>query len=83
MEKNKNPLTFLEYYEKYRTPHTLFAANCGVSFYNIYNLYRGGCPSLKTAIAIEKYTEGELTCFSLLPKERHQEIEEAKNKNQQ
>ena len=68
MKKKKKPLTFHEYYEKYRTPFTVLAANCGVSFHQIYHIYRGGTPTLNTAIAIQEFTEGEVTCKSLLPK---------------
>ena len=76
MKKKKNSITFHEYYEKYRTPFTVFAANCGVSFHQIYHIYRGGVPTLKTAVAIQNFTEGEVTCEKLLPVKK---VEDVKN----
>jgi DNA-binding XRE family transcriptional regulator len=72
------PLTFKQYRHKYRTPLTVLAARAGVSFHQLYHIERGGCPSLKTAVALEKYTEGEISCSTLLPKDQHNEIEKKK-----
>jgi DNA-binding transcriptional regulator YdaS (Cro superfamily) len=72
----KNPLTFKEYLELYRTPIPVIAARCGLTFSQLYNLTRGGCPTLKTAIAIERYTEGLVTCKTLLPPKMLKEIED-------
>lgn len=83
MKNNKNPLTFAEYREKYKTPMTVFAARCGLTFFQVYNISRGKCPSLQTAVAIEKYTEGEITCETLLPVEKIEEIEKRKEKHKE
>ena len=75
MKKDKTGLTLIEYRDKYRTPITVVAARCGLTFHQIYNILRGGCPTLKTAISIEKYTKGEITCESLLPEKMANEID--------
>ena len=73
------PVTFQEYHEKYKTPIPVIAARCGLSFAQIYNLLKGGVsPTLKTALAIEMYTEGEVNCETLLPKEKMDEIKNNK-----
>lgn len=85
MEKQKG-ISLSEYRDKYRTPITVIAYRCGLTFHQVYNILRGGCPTLKTAIAIEQYTKGEVTCESLLPPNMMNEIEkindtEASSKN--
>lgn len=77
-KKKSEPLNFFEYYEKYRTPFNVLAKNCGVTFNQIYNIYRGGCPTLVTALALEAYTNGEVTCESLLPERYFKKIEKIK-----
>lgn len=76
MKENIKGITLMDYREKYRTPITVIAFRCGLTFHQVYNILRGGCPTLKTALAIEEYTKGEVTCASLLPKEQWDEIEE-------
>ena len=78
MTKKKEPKTFKEYRELYRTPLVVIAARCGLSFNQVYNLVReeAGSPTLKTAIAIERYTNGEVTCEKLLPPKMLKEIED-------
>ena len=78
MENIKTSLTFEEYREKYRTPIAVIAVRCGLTFHQVYNILRGGCPTLKTSIAIERYTKGEVTCEKLLPPKMLNEIEENK-----
>ena len=75
-EQGQEPMTFHEYLELYRTPVPVIAARCGLSFHQLYNIGRGGCPTLKTAIAIERYTEGLVTCEKLLPEKLLKEIED-------
>tara|TARA_R110002126_G_scaffold200505_1_gene348101 strand:- start:1216 stop:1458 length:243 start_codon:yes stop_codon:yes gene_type:complete len=75
MKKSKDPISLKEYRDKYGIPLTTLAHRCGISFHKMYNIVRGGCPTLKTAVSIEKYTEGEVTCEKLLPEEMLEEIE--------
>jgi hypothetical protein len=83
MKKKKvRGLTLKEYREKYRTPVTVIAYRCGLTFHQVYNILRGGCPTLLTAIIIEQYTDGEVTCESLLPPEMMQEIEKRKEEHE-
>lgn len=75
MKKNKGKLTLMEYRDKYRTPITVIAFRCGLTFHQVYNILRGGCPTLKTALCIQKYTKSEVDCESLLPEKLAQEME--------
>ncbi len=77
----KKSLTLEEYRQKYRTPLTVIAARSGISFNQIYHIVRGGCPKLKAAIALQKYTNGEITCEKLLPIEILKEIEKNQYEN--
>lgn len=74
MKKKNESLSFLEYRDKYRTPIAVIAARCGLTFHQVYHLFRGGCPTLKTAVTIEKYTDGEVTCEKLLPLEMYEDM---------
>lgn len=73
MENTKKGIRLKEYVDKYGTPVTTLAHRCGLSFPQVYNILRGGTPTLRTALAIEKYTNGEVTCASLLPEEKNKE----------
>ena len=71
---SKKSLTFKEYHEKYRTPISLIAYKCGLSYHQIYRLLGGSIPTLKTAVLIEQYTDGEVSCETMLPENIRNEI---------
>ncbi len=79
MKGDESTLTLKEYLHKHGIPITPFAVRCGLSFHKVYNILRGGTPTLKTSVIIERYTKGVVTCEKLLPEKLLREIEEEKN----
>ncbi len=75
MKNSEKPINLHEYLEKYRTPMTVIAYRSGLTFHQVYNIFRGGCPTLKTAISLEKFSDGEMSCESLLPEKMRKDIE--------
>ena len=73
-EEQEKPLTLIQYKERYGTSFRTIAKRAGLSFSQVYNIKRGVSPTLRTAMSIEKYTRGEVTCQSLLPPEVQKEI---------
>ena len=45
---------------------SLIAYECGISYHQVYRLLARGNPTLKTAVLIEKYTEGAVPCEMML-----------------
>ncbi len=75
-----NPVTLRAYIEKKQVTITEFAASCGLGFYQVQYILRGGSPPLKNAIRIERFTNGEVTCKTLLPEKQFKEIIEQEEK---
>jgi len=73
------PLTFREFYEKYRIPLTKVAEECNLNYHKVYRLLElKHMPTLRTAVLIEKYTKGEVTCEMLLPKSVRESFKKVK-----
>jgi DNA-binding transcriptional regulator YdaS (Cro superfamily) len=61
-------MKLVEYLSKYATPVSVMARRCGISGSAMHKIILGAEPSLKSALAIEDATKGEVTCRELLRK---------------
>ena len=60
-------MKLVEFIEETGIPIARLADRCGLSFHQVYHIInRGGQPTLKTAIAIQKYTQGKVMPEDLL-----------------
>lgn len=62
-------MTLKEYFEKNRIDPVVFAVQVGIGVTSVYRYLRGGIPHLKTAVKIEKHTNGAVTVDELRRKD--------------
>ena len=55
-----------------------FAKEAGLKYFQVYNIRRGKMPSLLTAVRMELFTKGELSCGDLLTEEKRKAFKEYK-----
>lgn len=70
-----------EYLEQSGISITKMAAMCNSSFHQLYNLKRGGNPSIKLACAIEHFTKGKVTPWDFLSEADKDQITGKKTKS--
>ncbi len=51
----------------------------GVGYFPLYHMTQGRMPTLLTAVAVEKFTKGELSCEDLMSPAKKKEYEEMKD----
>lgn len=70
-----------EYIEETGIPVTRLASRCELTYHQLYWAIRGRDPTLKTAVAIQKYTNGKVMPEDLLSESSKEEInQKAKRK---
>lgn len=73
-------LTLKEYCKKHKISVAEIAYRCGMSYHQVYRMYgQHGASTLKNAVMIEKFTEGEVPCELLLPSKMLEKIKEKIN----
>jgi len=70
-----------EFLEQSGISITAMAAQCNSSFHQLYNLKRGGNPSVKLACAIEHFTQGKVTPWDFLSEVDKEKITGKNEKN--
>ena len=70
-----------EYIDETGIPITRFADRCGLSFHQVYHILNGGVPTLRTAMAIEHYTKGQVSPKEMLSGKMFEEIYGAQEQN--
>jgi hypothetical protein len=68
-----------EYLESNNLSCTRLAADIGISFHQIYNLTRGGRPSVFLSCKIESYTGGKVTAWDYLTPDEQKQAKSYKN----
>lgn len=74
-----------EYIEDTGIPIARFAKRCNLTYPQVRHILKGNAPTLKSALRIEKYTEGKVAPIDLISERLRKEIygDEDKEETQQ
>lgn len=68
---------YLKKYPKFTIP--VIASLTGIGYFPLHHLKQGRMPTLLTAVALEKWTDGELLCEDLMSPKKKKEYRDMKN----